>query len=214
MARTLGLGIVGCGNVSTTYFSLAPLLRGIEVRACADLVPAAAAASAKQYGVRADTVDGLLAADDVDIVVNLTIPAAHHEVSRRAIDAGKHVYSEKPFVLSIKHGLDLQKRAARRGLRIGSAPVTFLVGAHQLARHLVDSGKLGKITGGTCFVMSHGMEDWHPIADYRALAKTQRISFAPPLTRTVRISIEPNVPGPPKREGSVSKFWKRLTGRK
>jgi predicted dehydrogenase len=166
MARRLGLGIVGCGNVSTTYFSLAPLFRGIEIRACADLVPAAAAASAKQYGVRADTVDGLLAADDVDIVVNLTIPAAHHEVSRRAIDAGKHVYSEKPFVLSIKDGLDLQKRAARRGLRIGSAPDTFLGGAHQLARHLVDSGKLGKITGGTCFVMSHGMEDWHPNPDF------------------------------------------------
>src|SRR3954451_11355176 len=166
MTRRLGLGIVGCGNVSTTYFSLAPLFRGIEIRACADLVPAAAAASAKQYGVRADTVDGLLAADDVDIVVNLTIPAAHHEVSRRAIDAGKHVYSEKPLVLSIKDGLDLQKRAARRGLRIGSAPDTFLGGAHQLARHLVDSGKLGKITSGTCYVMSHGMEHWHPNPDF------------------------------------------------
>jgi predicted dehydrogenase len=166
MARRLGLGIVGCGNVSTTYFSLAPLFRGIEIRACADLVPAVAAASAKQYGVRADTVDGLLAADDVDIVVNLTIPAAHHEVSRRALDAGKHVYSEKPFVLSLKDGLDLQKRAARRKLRIGSAPDTFLGGAHQRARNLIDSGQLGKITGGACFVMSHGMEDWHPNPDF------------------------------------------------
>jgi predicted dehydrogenase len=164
--RTLGLGIIGCGNVSTTYFSLAPLFRGIAIRACADVAPGAAKARAQQYGVRAETVDTLLAADDVDIVVNLTIPAAHHEVSRRALDAGKHVYSEKPFVLSIKDGLDLKKRADRRGLRIGSAPDTFLGGAHQLARHLIDTGKLGKITGGTCFVMSRGMEQWHPNPDF------------------------------------------------
>ena len=203
MTRRLGLGIVGCGNVSTTYFSLAPLFRGIEIRACADLVPEAAAASAKQYGVRADTVDGLLAADDVDIVVNLTIPAAHHEVSRRAIDAGKHVYSEKPFVLSLKDGLDLQKRAARRKLRIGSTPDTFLGSAHQLARHLIDSGKLGKITGGTCFVMSHGMEDWHPnpafffqpgagpILDVGPYYIANLIHLIGPVTRVVALAATP-----------------------
>jgi predicted dehydrogenase len=166
MGRTLGLGIVGCGNISTTYFSLAPLFRGIEVRACADIVPAAAKAQAKKYGVRAESVDRLLEADDIDIVVNLTIPAAHHEISRRALDAGKHVYSEKPFVLSVKDGLDLKKRADKKRLRIGSAPDTFLGGAHQLVRDLVDSGKLGDITGGTCFVMSRGMEHWHPNPDF------------------------------------------------
>src|SRR4029079_17618419 len=101
MGRTLGVGIVGCGNISTTYFSLAPLFRGLAIKACADLVPAAAEARAKEYGVRAETVDGLLAADDFDIVVNLTIPVAHHAVSRRVLDAGKHVYSEKPFVLAV-----------------------------------------------------------------------------------------------------------------
>ena len=166
MARTLGLGIVGCGNISTTYFSLAPLFRGIEVKACADLVPAAAEARAKEYGVRAETVDALLAANDVDIVVNLTIPAAHHAISQRALDAGKHVYSEKPFVLAVADGIDLKARADRRGLRIGSAPDTFFGGSHQLARNLIDTGKLGKITGGTCFVMSRGMEHWHPNPDF------------------------------------------------
>jgi predicted dehydrogenase len=166
MGRTLGLGIIGCGNISTTYFSLAPLFRGIEVRACADIKPDAAEAAAKTYGVRAETVEGLLGAADVDIVVNLTIPAVHHEVSRRALDAGKHVYSEKPFVLTVEHGLDLKARAHKTGLRIGSAPDTFLGGAHQLVRHLVDTGKLGKITGGTCHVMSRGMEHWHPNPDF------------------------------------------------
>ena len=166
MARTLGLGIVGCGNISKTYFSLSPLFRGIEIKACADIVPAAAQARAKEFGVRAETLDDLLAADDVDIVVNLTVPSAHHAVSRRALDAGKHVYSEKPFVLTVEDGLDLSERAHSKGLRIGSAPDTFLGGAHQLARELIDTGKVGKITGGTCFVMSHGMEHWHPNPDF------------------------------------------------
>lgn len=166
MGRPLALGIVGCGNISTTYFALGPLFRGIEIKACADLVPAAAEARAKEFGVRAETVEGLLGADDIDLVVNLTIPAAHHAVSQRALDAGKHVYSEKPFVLAVKDGLDLKERADAKRLRIGSAPDTFLGGAHQLARDLIDTGKLGTITGGTCAVMSHGMEHWHPNPDF------------------------------------------------
>ena len=166
MARNLGVGIVGCGNISTTYFKFAPLFKGIEVRSCADINPAAAKARAKEYGVRAESVDSLLEAEDVDIVVNLTIPAVHYEVSRAALDAGRHVYSEKPFVLSVKEGLDLKKRAARKELRVGSAPDTFLGGSHQLVRDLIDKGKAGRITGGTCYVMSHGMEHWHPNPDF------------------------------------------------
>ena len=167
MARKLGVGIVGCGNISAAYFSLAPLFKGIEVTACADINPAAAKARAKEFGVRAEaTVEDLLKAKDVDIVVNLTVPAVHYAISRQALDAGKHVYSEKPFVLDVKEGLDLKKRADKQGLRVGSAPDTFLGGAHQQARHLVDSGAVGRITGGTCHVMSHGMEHWHPNPDF------------------------------------------------
>jgi predicted dehydrogenase len=166
MAKKLGVGVIGCGNISAAYFTLAPLFKGIEMRAGADLNLDVAQARAKEFGVRAETVEGLLAADDIDIIVNLTIPAAHYEVSKGVLDAGKHVYSEKPFVLSVKEGLDLKKRADKKGLRVGSAPDTFLGGAHQLARHLVDSGKVGKITSGTCYVMSHGMEHWHPNPDF------------------------------------------------
>jgi predicted dehydrogenase len=166
MAKAIGVGVIGCGNISTTYLGLAPLFRGIEMRACADLNADLARARAAEYGVRAETVDGLLAADDIDIVVNLTIPAAHHAVSGAVLDAGKHVYSEKPFVLTVAEGQDLARRAARRGLRIGSAPDTFLGGTQQLARHLVDGGALGRITSGTCHVQSHGMEDWHPNPDF------------------------------------------------
>ena len=167
MARKLRVGIVGCGNISAAYFSLAPLFKGIKVTACADINPAAAKARAKEFGVRAEaTVEDLMKAKDVDIVVNLTVPAVHYAISRQALDAGKHVYSEKPFVLDVKEGLDLKKRADRQGLRVGSAPDTFLGGAHQQARHLVDSGAVGRITGGTCHVMSHGMEHWHPNPDF------------------------------------------------
>lgn len=162
----LGIGILGCGNISTAYMRLAPLFRGMQVRACADLNAAAAQTRADEFNLRAETVDGLLAADDIDIVVNLTVPAAHFEVSKSILAAGKHVYSEKPFVLSITEGRELASLAESKGLRIGSAPDTFLGGAHQLARDLIDSGAIGTVTGGTCHVMSHGMEHWHPNPDF------------------------------------------------
>lgn len=166
MAKPMNVGIIGCGNISAAYMELSSLFKSIKVVACADMSIAAAEARAKEYGLRADTVEDLLKADDVDIIVNLTIPAAHYEVSKQVIDAGKHVYSEKPFVLSVKEGRDLMRRAAKKGVRVGSAPDTFLGGAHQHARHLIDSGAVGKITGGTAHVMSHGMEDWHPNPDF------------------------------------------------
>ena len=166
MGTTLGVGIIGCGNISEAYMSLAPIFKGIEVRACSDKNMKVAKARAEQFGLRAERMDKLLAADDIDIVVNLTIPAAHYEVSKTILAAGKHVYSEKPFVLSLSEGKDLARRANRKNLRIGSAPDTFLGGAHQHARHLIDGGAIGKVTGGTAHVMSHGMEHWHPNPDF------------------------------------------------
>jgi len=166
MANVLGVGIIGCGNISTSYLKLAPLFKGIEIRACADINPDAAKTRADEYGIRAESVEGLLAASDIDMVVNLTVPAVHYAVSAQVLDAGKHVYSEKPFVLSVEEGRDLAERAARQGVRVGSAPDTFLGGAHQLARHLVDTGAAGRITGGTCHVLSPGMEHWHPNPDF------------------------------------------------
>jgi len=166
MSRKLGVGVIGCGNISAAYMRLAPLFRGIEMRACADVLETAAKARAEEFKLRQETVEGLLKADDVDIVVNLTVPAAHYEISRQAIEAGKHVYSEKPFVLSVEEGKALAELAAKKGVRVGSAPDTFLGGSHQLARSVVDSGAIGKVVSGTCHVMSHGMEHWHPSPDF------------------------------------------------
>jgi predicted dehydrogenase len=166
MGKTLGVGIIGCGNISTTYLKLAPLFKNIEMRACADVNPAAAEQRAEEYGIKAQSVEELLANPDIDIVVNLTIPDAHFAVTKRILEAGKHAYSEKPLVLSLEEGQELKKLADEKGLKVGCAPDTFLGGAHQLARQAIDEGKAGKITSGTCHVMSHGMEHWHPNPDF------------------------------------------------
>ena len=162
----LGVGIIGCGNISTSYLKLAPLFKSLEVKAVADINMDAANARAAEFGVRAETVDDLLTATDVDVVVNLTIPDVHFAVTKRILEAGKHAYSEKPLVLTLDEGKELRDLAEAKGLRVGSAPDTFLGGAHQLARAQIDAGKIGRIIGGTCHVMSHGMEAWHPNPDF------------------------------------------------
>ena len=96
MAKHLRVGVIGCGNISTTYFKYGPLFKDIEIVACADLNADLAAARAREYGIVAMPTKDLLASKDIDIVVNLTVPAAHFAVSLMAVKAGKHVYSEKP----------------------------------------------------------------------------------------------------------------------
>jgi predicted dehydrogenase len=162
MAKELGVGIIGCGNISTTYFSLAPLFKGLKILACADLNRNAAELKAEEYGVKAQSIPELLANSEIDVIVNLTIPAAHFSVSKAILEAGKHVYSEKPLVLTLEEGEELRKVAAEKKLSVGCAPDTFLGGSHQLARKYIDEGRVGRITSGTCHVMSPGMEMWHP----------------------------------------------------
>ena len=162
----LGLGIIGCGNISTSYLRLAPLFKGLEVRAVADMNMAAAEARAAEFGVKAQSVDDLLANKDVDVVINLTIPDAHYPVSKAILEAGKHAYSEKPLVLSLEQGKTLRDLAASKGLAVGCAPDTFLGGAHQQARAALDEGRIGTITAGCAAVLNHGMEHWHPNPDF------------------------------------------------
>lgn len=162
----LGIGIIGCGNISTTYFKLTPMFKGLEVRACADMNRAAATSRAAEYGVRAQSVEDLLANKDVDVVINLTIPDAHFGVSKQALQAGKHVWSEKPLVLTMAEGLELRQLAAAKNLRVGCAPDTFLGGSHQFVRAMIEDGKFGRIVAGSSAVLSHGMEMWHPNPDF------------------------------------------------
>jgi predicted dehydrogenase len=158
----LGVGIIGCGNISTTYLKFAPIFKSLELKAVADINMDAARARAAEYNVRAETVADLLKAGDVDVIVNLTVPAVHYEISRQILEAGKHAYSEKPLVLTLDEGKHLRDLAASKGLRVGSAPDTFMGGSHQLARATLDAGQIGKVIAGSAHVMSHGMEQWHP----------------------------------------------------
>lgn len=162
----LGIGIIGCGNISTSYLRLAPLFKGLKVRAVADVNPEAAKARGEEYGVKAQSVEDLLANPEVDVVINLTIPDAHFGVTKRILEAGKHAYSEKPLVLSLKDGKTLRDLATKKGLAVGCAPDTFLGGAHQQARAALDAGEVGTITSGSAAVLNHGMEHWHPNPDF------------------------------------------------
>ena len=113
-SETTGVGIVGCGNISTTYLENVPLFKGVEIRAIADARPEAALAQAEKFGVEAVGVDDLLARKDIGIVVNLTVPAAHAEVSLAALAAGKHVFSEKPLATNLALGRTIIAEAEKR----------------------------------------------------------------------------------------------------
>ena len=160
--RQLRVGLVGCGNISDIYLINAPRFLDFKFAACADLDPAAAKRQAERYGIAARGVAELLASEDVDVVLNLTIPAAHAEVSLAAIAAGKHVYSEKPLATHLVDGSRIVAAARAKGVRVGAAPDTVLGAGVQEARALLDSGVLGKALTGVGSVMSHGMEHWHP----------------------------------------------------
>src|SRR6478672_5344063 len=158
----VGIGFIGCGNISEAYVKAAAKFPILDIRGVADLKPEAAQARASQFGLEVFSVDELLRDPAVEIIVNLTIPAAHVEVGLMAIAAGKHVHSEKPLGLTTAHARTLLEAADKRGLRVGCAPDTFLGGAHQTCRKLVDEGAIGKPVAGTATFMCPGHERWHP----------------------------------------------------
>jgi predicted dehydrogenase len=162
----IGVGLIGSGNISTIYLTNLPTTPGVKVRAVADMKPEVAEAQGKKFGIEAMPVDKLLARDDIQIVVNLTIPAAHGDVSLAALTAGKHVFSEKPLAVDVDLGRKVVAEADKRKLMVGCAPDTFLGAGGRLTRKLIDGGSVGKILTGTAFLMSHGMEHWHPDPEF------------------------------------------------
>ena len=156
------VGVIGCGNISDIYLTNLPRFAALSVAACADLDPARAAAKAAQYGVAALSVAALLSDPAIDVVVNLTVPAAHAEVSQAALAAGKHVYSEKPLAIVREDGRRLLAQAQTLGRRVGSAPDTFLGGGLQTCRRLIDAGAIGEPVACTAYMGHSGPESWHP----------------------------------------------------
>jgi len=160
--RALRVGVIGVGVISQQYFDHFPALDGLELTAVADLDVDRARSVGASQGVRGTSVDELLATDDVDVVLNLTIPAAHAEVATRALAAGKHVYGEKPLALSTEQASPVLERASEAGLRVGSAPDTVLGTGVQTARAALDDGLIGTPVGASVAWSAAGHELWHP----------------------------------------------------
>jgi predicted dehydrogenase len=162
-AKSVKVGVVGCGNISGVYFKNARRLEPLDVVACADSVPERAARAAADVAIpRTLTTDELLADPEVEIVLNLTPPKAHAAIAMRALEHGKSVYNEKPLATCREDGRRLLEVAEQNGLRIGCAPDTFLGAGLQTARKVLDEGVIGRPVAAMAFVLCHGHESWHP----------------------------------------------------
>jgi predicted dehydrogenase len=155
------VGIVGCGVISKHYAENA-LAFDFELAACADVQHSYAEALAAAHDIRALALDELMADPAIDVVLNLTPPSAHVEVTRAALAAGKHVYSEKPLAPDAETATELVAEAERQGLLLGCAPDTFLGGAFQAARTLIDDGAIGEPVAVSAAMLVGGAENWHP----------------------------------------------------
>jgi predicted dehydrogenase len=166
VGEPLRIGMIGCGAISRQYLDTAKRLDAIEIVAAADLRPERAAAVEASDGPRAMPVDALLASPEVDLVLNLTLPAAHAEVARAAIAAGKPVYGEKPLAATSEQGRAILEAAAAAGVRVGCAPDTVLATGIQTARKAVDDGRIGSPISATATMVTPGHERWHPDPDF------------------------------------------------
>jgi predicted dehydrogenase len=160
------LGIIGCGKISGAYLETLRRFPEVALVVCADSLPERADVVAREFGARVCSTSELVAAEDVDLVLNLTQPLAHAEVSLAALTAGKHVYSEKPLATNRSDGLRLLDEARRRGLRLGSAPDTFLGPAWQEARRSIDAGRIGRPLAANASFLCRGHETWHPDPEF------------------------------------------------
>ncbi|MWV48673.1 gfo/Idh/MocA family oxidoreductase [Rathayibacter sp. VKM Ac-2803] len=166
MGLPLRVGIIGVGKISEQYLANLPTFPGLRLVAVADLNTERAREVADGQGVRALSVDELLADPEVDAVLNLTIPAAHVEIGTRALEAGKHVFAEKPLGLDPAEAAPMLDLAERLGLRVGSAPDTVLGTGIQTARRTLDSGLIGDPIAAQVQWTAPGHERWHPAPEF------------------------------------------------
>jgi predicted dehydrogenase len=166
--KKTGIAIVGCGNISGIYFkNLCTLFNNVEVIACADLDAERIAAKLEEFpSVKAATLEEILANPAVELIVNLTTPQGHFPVAMQAVQAGKHVYNEKPVVLTREEGKQLLEAAEANNVLVGSAPDTFMGGGIQTCRKLIDEGWIGDPIGAQAFMLCRGHESWHPDPEF------------------------------------------------
>ena len=161
--KPVGIGIIGAGVISEIYLTnTTGVFSNIRAIAIADIIPERAQTRADEFGIEALTIDELVYHPEIEIIVNLTIPAAHAEVAKKAILAGKSAYNEKPLAISREDAVELVALAKEQGVLIGGAPDTFLGSGLQTARQALDEGRIGRPVAASAHFLGRGMEMWHP----------------------------------------------------
>ncbi|GAA1519142.1 Gfo/Idh/MocA family oxidoreductase [Sphaerisporangium rubeum] len=167
MGLPVNVGVIGCGVIFAQYAQTIERLPELRLAAVADLDHERAREAAGRYpGTEALTVEELLAHPGVDVVLNLTIPAAHAEIALRAIAAGKDVYGEKPLAATTAEAAEVLRAASAAGVRVGCAPDTVLGTGTQTARKAIDDGLIGRPVAATATMITPGHERWHPNPDF------------------------------------------------
>ena len=167
MSDPVGVAVIGCGTISDEYLRNLTSFPDLHVLCCADLDLERAKTQATRYGVPgAGSAAQATAHPDVELVVNLTIPAAHAEVAQQAVAAGKSVWNEKPLALDTVAGRGLLAAAARAGVRVGCAPDTVLGAGQQTARRLIAAGVIGEPQSALTLMQDPGPQRWHPDPEF------------------------------------------------
>ena len=162
MVKVFKVGLIGCGHIAETYFRAHKYFNNFRIIKCADINHLAAKKCATTYKIKALSVKNLLKDKEIEIILNLTVPKAHFEVSKKALLNNKHVYTEKPMAINLKDGKELLKISKRKKLYIGNAPDTFLGGGNQKSKEILEKNLIGKINLGNIIFAYPGVQSYHP----------------------------------------------------
>ena len=162
MVKVFKVGLIGCGHIAETYFRAHKYFNNFRIIKCADINHLAAKKCALTYKIKALSVKNLLKDKEIEIILNLTVPKAHFEVSKKALLNNKHVYTEKPMAINLKDGKELLKISKRKKLYIGNAPDTFLGGGNQKSKEILEKNLIGKINLGNIIFAYPGVQSYHP----------------------------------------------------
>ena len=162
MNKVFKIGLIGCGHIAETYFRAEKYFNNIKIIKCADINEKASKRCALNFGIKSVTVNDLLKDKEIEIILNLTIPKAHYQISKKALINGKHVYSEKPLAINLNDGKKLLKISKKKKLYLGNAPDTFLGGGIQKSKELVEKNIIGNVKLGNAVFAFPGIQSYHP----------------------------------------------------
>ena len=162
MNKVFNVGLIGCGHIAETYFRAHRYFNNFKIIKCADSKKNVAKRCAKKYKIKAVSVKSLLKDNEIEIILNLTPPKVHYQIAKKSLMNGKHVYSEKPLSINLKHGKELLKISKSKKLFLGNAPDTFLGGGNQKSKELIEKKLIGKINIGNAIFAFPGVQSYHP----------------------------------------------------